>query len=63
MIMENTLLGMGINILDIPLAILTVKVIKDYSSMEKILAELKDEDKNAVLAEQSVLPPIAESLT
>jgi hypothetical protein len=62
-IMENTLLGMGINILDIPLAILTVKVIKDYSSMEKILAELKDEDKNAVLAEQSVLPPIAESLT
>ncbi|MBP9068538.1 MAG: DUF4328 domain-containing protein [Bacteroidia bacterium] len=32
------------NIVGVPLALLTIKVIKDYSEMEKLLLEIKDEE-------------------
>ena len=34
---------------EIPWAILTVKVIKDYSEIEPLLLELKDEEKMAAI--------------
>lgn len=41
----STVASMIQNIVGIPLAIITVKVIKDYSSIEYMLADIKDEEK------------------
>lgn len=41
----STIASMIGNILGIPLALITVKVIKDYSNVEPILNEIKNEEK------------------
>ncbi|MBK7312026.1 MAG: DUF4328 domain-containing protein [Sphingobacteriaceae bacterium] len=39
-----TIASMLNNIVGVPLALITIKVIKDYSKMEELLPEIKDED-------------------
>lgn len=39
-----TIASMISNIIGVPLAIITIKVIKDYSKMEELLLEIKEED-------------------
>lgn len=39
----STVAGIAGNIIGIPLALITIKVIKDYSNMEPLLSEVKDE--------------------
>lgn len=39
-----TILGMASNVFGIPAALLVVKVIKDYSNMESLLYQLRDDD-------------------
>ncbi len=41
---EQTFAFMMMNILAIPLSIITIKVIKDYSNVEHLLAEIKDDE-------------------
>ena len=44
-LMNSTMVGMIGNIIGIPLALITVKVIKDYSNIEPFLHEIKEEEE------------------
>lgn len=46
-----TIFGMIVNIIGIPLAIITVKVVKDYSRVEPLLFEIVEEEETAVVVE------------
>jgi hypothetical protein len=51
-LINSTIMSMVGNIISIPLCLITIKVISDYSHLEQQLYELKDED---VVEEQLVL--------
>ncbi|MEI6852311.1 MAG: DUF4328 domain-containing protein [Bacteroidota bacterium] len=42
----STIAGMIGNILGVPLALITIKIIKDYSDVEPLLSEIVDEEKS-----------------
>ncbi|WKL44786.1 DUF4328 domain-containing protein [Flavobacterium sp. ZE23DGlu08] len=54
----TTIASIVASIIGIPLAIITVKVIKDYSEVEHLLYELKDEEEEVKLIPDTDLQPL-----
>jgi hypothetical protein len=46
-----TYFNMCVNVIGVPLAIITVKVIKDYAKLEPLLLEIKEEEESVEIAE------------
>jgi ABC-type proline/glycine betaine transport system permease subunit len=54
----TTIASIVASIIGIPLAIITVKVIKDYSEVEHLLYELKDEEEEVKIIPDTDLQPL-----
>ncbi|MFV8336034.1 hypothetical protein ACNQF7_08090 [Flavobacterium sp. RSP29] len=54
----TTIASIVASIIGIPLAIITVKVIKDYSEIEPLLYELRDEEKEVKMIPDTDLQPL-----
>ena len=54
----TTIASIVASIIGIPLAIITVKVIKDYSEIEPLLYELKDEEEEVKMIPDADLQPL-----
>jgi hypothetical protein len=57
-LITTTVASIAASIIGIPLAIITVKVIKDYAEIEALLYELKDEDEEIKIIPDSNLQPL-----
>lgn len=57
-LITTTIASIAASIIGIPLAIITVKVIKDYAEIEALLYELKDEEEEVKIIPDSNLQPL-----
>jgi hypothetical protein len=57
-LITTTVASIAASIIGIPLAIITVKVIKDYAEIEALLYELKDEEEEVKIIPDSNLQPL-----
>ena len=55
-LITSTVASLIASIISIPLAIITVKVIKDYSEIEPLLYELKDEEEEKIIPATDLQP-------
>ncbi|MFV8392581.1 hypothetical protein [Flavobacterium sp. LB2P6] len=54
----TTIASIVASIIGIPLTIITVKVIKDYSEIEPLLYQLRDEEKEVKMIPDTDLQPL-----